>query len=393
MTEPQLSGDTAGAPGPGEELRRERERQGLAVTQVASELCLARPQVEALEADDYDSLPPAPFIRGYLRSYARLLGIEAEALVERFNAEQAEAVELTAGGSAVPDRAGGSRAGLVALLVLGLGVGAALGWWVWSERQASLAALGFGDRGGDDGAEAAADDGEEGAPVRIVTPESFDIGASDETQGMEPKPIIIRPELLFPEADSEPSRAAERDAEIEAAFEQAPVDGLSTADELVEEQEALVESDGAGDADDDSGAADGNAAADDPFAGDGDVSAVSEGDLSAAGDRDAATDEGDSADDQRIVGAGLEGPDDLVLQLDGDSWVEVYDEREQRLAYGLYDGDETVRLRGWGPFEVFLGNAGAVTIEFDGEAVEFADFVRANDTARFRVDADGTRGP
>ncbi len=70
-------------PTPGEQLRSERERQGLSVGEVARQLKLATRQVEALERDDHASLPGSIFVRGFLRNYARALGLDADALVRQ----------------------------------------------------------------------------------------------------------------------------------------------------------------------------------------------------------------------------------------------------------------------------------------------------------------------
>jgi cytoskeleton protein RodZ len=70
-------------PTPGEQLRAERQRQGLSVGEVARQLKLATRQVEALERDDHASLPGSIFVRGFLRNYARALGLDADALVRK----------------------------------------------------------------------------------------------------------------------------------------------------------------------------------------------------------------------------------------------------------------------------------------------------------------------
>jgi len=394
MKEPDFNDDAAGisGPGPGEQLHRERERQGLTLAQVATELRLTRPQIEALEAEDYDNLPPAPFVRGYLRSYARFIGLEPEPLVERFNADQAEAVTLTSGGEAAANSGRESRAGTLAFTVLGLGVAAALGWWVWTEQQASLAPFGIG---GDPGAtESAGEDGGAAASgddntVQIVEPDSFNTGGADESEidvdVDDPRPIIIHPELLFPDGVSDSASVAERDAEVEAAFEQVPVEGSSTAER--EETSQPEADEGAVDAPADNDSEPAMAASDDEA---GTDSAVDDG---AEGQGAADADTPEPTGDDEGAEAGAQGPDALVLRVDGDSWVEVYDDRDRRLAYGLYEDGDTVRVRGWGPFEVFLGNARAVSVEYGGEGVDMAEFVRANDTARFLVGAEGVRMP
>ncbi|MEN8178162.1 MAG: RodZ domain-containing protein [Pseudomonadota bacterium] len=67
--------------GPGARLRKERESQGLDQVRIAAQLHLSETMVEALEWDDFEALPGVVFTQGYLRNYARLLGLpESEIL-------------------------------------------------------------------------------------------------------------------------------------------------------------------------------------------------------------------------------------------------------------------------------------------------------------------------
>jgi cytoskeleton protein RodZ len=68
-------------PGVGEQLRAAREQQGLSVIDVAQRLKFAPRQIEALEADNVAALPGLTFVRGFVRSYAKLLGLDADPLV------------------------------------------------------------------------------------------------------------------------------------------------------------------------------------------------------------------------------------------------------------------------------------------------------------------------
>ncbi len=72
----------------GERLRNARELNKMSVKHVADRLYLDVHVIEALEADDYEVLPPALFIRGYLRNYAKLLEIPPESLVKYFDENQ-----------------------------------------------------------------------------------------------------------------------------------------------------------------------------------------------------------------------------------------------------------------------------------------------------------------
>lgn len=74
----------------GPRLRKERERQGLSEKQVADRLQITMHYVGAIESDEYDKLPGIVFARGYIKSYALLLGLDTDDLIEHFNALVAE---------------------------------------------------------------------------------------------------------------------------------------------------------------------------------------------------------------------------------------------------------------------------------------------------------------
>lgn len=62
-------------------LREARERLGLSVDDVVSRIKFAPRQIEALEADDFAQLPEMAFVRGFVRSYARLLQLDTATLL------------------------------------------------------------------------------------------------------------------------------------------------------------------------------------------------------------------------------------------------------------------------------------------------------------------------
>jgi cytoskeleton protein RodZ len=77
-----LENVTAEAPGAaspatlGSQLADKREQLGWSVAEVASHLKLAPRQIEAMEADNYAALPTMVMTRGFIRSYAKLLGLD-----------------------------------------------------------------------------------------------------------------------------------------------------------------------------------------------------------------------------------------------------------------------------------------------------------------------------
>ncbi len=69
--------------GVGQELAAAREARGLALADVAQQLKFSPRQLEALEQEQFETLPGATFTRGMVRSYARLLKLDPEPLVQR----------------------------------------------------------------------------------------------------------------------------------------------------------------------------------------------------------------------------------------------------------------------------------------------------------------------
>lgn len=61
---------------PGDMLRAARERAGLSQDDIAGKLKLAPRQIAAIEAGDWNSLPERTFTRGFMRSYARIVGLD-----------------------------------------------------------------------------------------------------------------------------------------------------------------------------------------------------------------------------------------------------------------------------------------------------------------------------
>jgi cytoskeleton protein RodZ len=67
--------------GPGRLIRQARERAGLSVEELAAQLKLSRPTLEALERDDFATLNEPVYVRGYYRKCAKALALsEAELL-------------------------------------------------------------------------------------------------------------------------------------------------------------------------------------------------------------------------------------------------------------------------------------------------------------------------
>src|SRR5579859_4676270 len=68
----------------GEELRRAREERGLAVETICEATKVPAKHIRALEAGALADLPGGVFRRGFVRSYLRVLGLEEDPWMKRF---------------------------------------------------------------------------------------------------------------------------------------------------------------------------------------------------------------------------------------------------------------------------------------------------------------------
>jgi len=69
----------------GEELRREREIRGISLKEIADATKISKRFLEAIERNDHRTLPAPVFTRGFVREYARYLGLNCEEVVNRYN--------------------------------------------------------------------------------------------------------------------------------------------------------------------------------------------------------------------------------------------------------------------------------------------------------------------
>ncbi|HMV71854.1 MAG TPA: helix-turn-helix domain-containing protein [Pseudomonadales bacterium] len=107
--------------GPGERLRAARETAGLSVAEVAEELQLLQSFVRALEQNSYERIRGDTFVRGCLRNYARLLGLDPQEIVDAYLQARAHSGPAARPGATKRQRprgtSGAGRIGVVVTLL------------------------------------------------------------------------------------------------------------------------------------------------------------------------------------------------------------------------------------------------------------------------------------
>jgi len=118
---------------PGETLRQARESNGWSLAEVALKLNLTVNSLSNLEAGAFDKLPGHTFARGYIRAYAKLLGMDQAVLVQQFD----QSTGTDSQGSNVhslgrieePVRVSHTILRIVSLLLLVAVIGGGFVWW------------------------------------------------------------------------------------------------------------------------------------------------------------------------------------------------------------------------------------------------------------------------
>lgn len=385
---PAGEAETAGAL-----LRHAREARGLDEKQVADQLRITVHYVKAIEADKYDKLPGVIFARGYLKSYASLLNLDAADIVARYEAATGTAQP----GSRQPEMtqsaiSGGGNTGMrwamasaAAFVVLFVGI------WVISGP--TVESTGVADSGADRAAPANPDRARSN-PLTSVQRAIADEPTLPVPEG--PADRIATGSPLLPTSDpAEP--VADRSG---AAAQRVDVDTDSAVPAAAEAAVSAVDTDSNSDAaqqvapEPDASAAAATAETTAPAADSIDASPEQAADQAPAGvtgaDSESAEElvainvlQGDNG--ERIIEVDAAGPDVLQISFSGESWVEVND-ADQRLIYrDLRESGDVLEVSGNAPFNVLLGDAPLTSLRLNGSAIDVSDEIRIDNSARLTV--------
>ena len=200
----------AAATGVGQELAAAREARGLALADVAQQLKFAPRQLEALEAEQFSALPGATFARGMVRSYARLLKLDPDPLVERIagHFQVPDSNKLAARYHQPVPFHDSARKSTFVYLGLSLGVLVLVGAvaYEWQQERTAAAkskgtAVAKAKESKPRAAEPAPVEEAALAPAVVPVPVATDKGKSTSTAAVAPPPAVIaeKPKAVVPE--------------------------------------------------------------------------------------------------------------------------------------------------------------------------------------------------
>ncbi len=303
-------------------LTNARKHAALSQADVAAQINLSTDTIKALEEDTYKELPEPTYTRGYLRNYARTVGIDAEDLISLYRQQHRteSKIVLTPGLRSEHSRIifGGAAAILIILVSL------LVAWWMQVARTP------------EQNVELASDH----AVTTFSTLENDNTAQASNIQtndGSEAEASSMEKVLgKIPLSEQETAAHTTPDEQLIADVEQTTEKAIEIEDdpqnlELVE----LIEIE------------------DDP-------------------------------QDPELVKLN-DGTDILTVTCVEESWIEIRDTDQNLLMYDLIELGAVRSLRGKVPFHVLLGNSPGVVIEVNGQRFDHSQYANSNRTARFQI--------
>lgn len=311
----------------GEQLRQGRERLGLSVSAIADEQHLRPSVIQAIENGDYSKIDSELFLKGYVRAYARQVGLDADAVIADLNREleparQQREQEHQASPLVSIERKK-RRKRQVAKVLLALLVVALVAYLI----------AGYLAEQGDD--REAAPEAE--TPAEAVTPEQGPAADGQDVQPVtEPNDEFGAAEQPLPEEGStvleservSPAEPMEPEP-IGAELDELPADRVPAVTQSTEP--ALQE--------------------------------------------------------EQLLAPAATTEARLQIAFSGDCWVQVTDAGGSRLVSGLRRSGEQLDVTGDAPLTVVIGAVSAVeSIRFQGEALNIGDFRVVNNRSEFTLE-------
>lgn len=109
-------------------LKSSRLKSKKSMEEISSELCIRKIYLTALEEGDYDILPPVPYGVGYVRTYARFLGLNEERAVKLYKAASISNSQKEEEPEEVPEANKSSNWHIIAGIIA---LAAVYGGWSW----------------------------------------------------------------------------------------------------------------------------------------------------------------------------------------------------------------------------------------------------------------------
>ena len=292
----------------GEILHNKRKEIGLSLDEITGKLNLDSNLIELLENNDYEKFKVETYLKGYLRAYAKLLGIDGDRIIKLYKESNPEKEpEILPDVKPKNQKNSGDRSVKLFSYILGLSI--ALSMLIWYQKNIMIK-----------------------PDVNENYIGNIELNKNNEINGVDTSyKIIIHSDYWQWPIDN----ISERYRESGSNDQSKSLKNEKIQDELKEDviQEQVLE-----------------------------------------------TEESPVYETQQSA-------DTVVLDLRGDSWVEVYDREGNRLFLDLARSGKNYIINGNSPFDILLGAANEVSVEFNGSIVNIEPYTRYG-IARFTLPAE-----
>ncbi len=302
--------DTPAAASPGKMLREGREAQGLTQDEIASRLFLKASQIDDIENDRLDDSMSVTFTKGYVRNYAKQLGLDSQTVVaefERCHDTPRSSANLQSFSRRVAKQAHDDRWMMVTWVIALLLLAGVVAWWYQQSDDTQL--------------------GQE--QTTVDTPEATNEASERDSDTVQP---------LGGSGQIPVNETRRNDADTDTGNSSTPAETDSPADtssQLTSPQETEAQGTDATD--------------------------------QAASATTPASVESDSQ-------GGQTQPIRMAFTFGEDCWVNIQDATGEAIAYGVKQAGRVMQIEGVPPVEVTLGAPDNVQITVNGEPVDMSSY-------------------
>ncbi|MCW8107322.1 DUF4115 domain-containing protein [Alteromonas ponticola] len=322
--EEQQKQDNPSRPSPGTMLKAAREKQGMSQQDIADKLFIKPKSVDDIENDKVDPRISITFTKGYVKMYAKYVGLDDKTVIaefEKLHAGPPQQANFQSFSKKVNKQAHDDRWMMVTYVILFLIIAGVVGWWYQQTNDDGLI-----------------EDTNETSETLAVPPTD-----SEETFQQTP----VRSESLkrntdtFSAANQKEEEPAQQDPNFEVQ-DRFPLSEETEQDDIAPtpEEAASLEEEGPSNA----------------------------------------TVETNQSLDQNVSGETAS----LEFSFGEDCWVNIKDATGEAIAYGVKKAGRVMTIQGIPPFDITLGAPDQVNIRYNGEPVDIS-FYQNGRTARITL--------
>jgi cytoskeleton protein RodZ len=328
----------------GDILQQERQRLGLNEKKVADQLHITVNYVKALESNSYEKLPGAVFAKGYLKSYALLLGLDFEDLMSRYdefthqqNAESAQERRLLI---ALDKKDRNKPLVIVSLIIFVTGF---LVLWLansyFSEESVSDVPASV------EGAQNIRPALSQVNESQVTTPPQLTLEVETEENSAPTDQSTITPSLEeLSVIASEPLVEVDLDSNVDSSSavisETSGSEGSPSLEDLASALQALRVEQAAG---------------------------------------------AKASSQPRVITIEAIGSDLLRISFIGESWIEVNDSESRQIYRDIREAGDVLEITGSAPFNILLGDAPFISMSLNGDEIDLSADIRIDNSARLTV--------